>query len=226
VRRRSTARPCVDRSAFAGFRFPPEVITVAVRWYLLRYRLSYRDVEELLQLARRACLTPSGLRTVIIQQADSAQAGAHQFAHPVLARHTCCCTQHRLTKRPCGPMSTPLLLSIAVATVIAARGRGLWRTRSDLTLYFARPSRLIAGWCAVHRIHILTSLPANGAGRCERRRRLREPRGEVRAGTYLETDVSPWLGGSALDLIPAGQPGHGASASQRTLGWALGSSCW
>jgi IS6 family transposase len=36
-----------DRSAFAGFRFPPEVLTVAVRWYL-RYGLSYRDVEELL----------------------------------------------------------------------------------------------------------------------------------------------------------------------------------
>ncbi len=34
-------------SAFAGFRFPPEVISVAVRWYL-RYGLSYRDVEELL----------------------------------------------------------------------------------------------------------------------------------------------------------------------------------
>ncbi len=39
--------PVVERSAFAGFRFPPEVITVAVRWYL-RYGLSYRDVEELL----------------------------------------------------------------------------------------------------------------------------------------------------------------------------------
>jgi transposase-like protein len=35
------------RSAFIGFRFPAEVITVAVRWYL-RYGLSYRDVEELL----------------------------------------------------------------------------------------------------------------------------------------------------------------------------------
>lgn len=32
---------------FAGFRFPPDVIIVAVRWYL-RYTLSYRDVEELL----------------------------------------------------------------------------------------------------------------------------------------------------------------------------------
>ena len=35
------------RSSFAGFRFPPEVIMLAVRWYL-RYGLSYRDVEELL----------------------------------------------------------------------------------------------------------------------------------------------------------------------------------
>ena len=34
-------------SAFTGFRFPAEVIVVAVRWYL-RYGLSYRDVEELL----------------------------------------------------------------------------------------------------------------------------------------------------------------------------------
>jgi len=34
-------------SVFAGFRFPPEVIPVAVRWYL-RYGLSDRDVEELL----------------------------------------------------------------------------------------------------------------------------------------------------------------------------------
>ena len=34
-------------SVFAGFRFPREVISVAVRWYL-RYGLSFRDVEELL----------------------------------------------------------------------------------------------------------------------------------------------------------------------------------
>jgi transposase-like protein len=33
--------------SFAGFRFPPEVILLAVRWYL-RYGLSYRDVEEVL----------------------------------------------------------------------------------------------------------------------------------------------------------------------------------
>ena len=47
MRRPRAVRSPVDRSAFAGFRFPPEVITVAVRWYL-RYRLSYRDMEELL----------------------------------------------------------------------------------------------------------------------------------------------------------------------------------
>jgi len=35
------------RSAFTGFRFPPEVILIAVCWYL-RYGLSYRDLQELL----------------------------------------------------------------------------------------------------------------------------------------------------------------------------------
>ena len=33
------------RSAFAGFRFPSDVIVLAVRWHL-RFSLSYRDVEE------------------------------------------------------------------------------------------------------------------------------------------------------------------------------------
>jgi transposase-like protein len=37
----------VARSAFVGFRFPPDVIVLAVRWYL-RFGLSYRDLEELL----------------------------------------------------------------------------------------------------------------------------------------------------------------------------------
>jgi transposase-like protein len=46
MRTRSSPAP-VPRSAFAGFRFPPEVIVLAVRWYL-RFGLSYRDVEELL----------------------------------------------------------------------------------------------------------------------------------------------------------------------------------
>jgi transposase, IS6 family len=37
----------IASSAFAGFRFPSDVIVLAVRWYL-RFGLSYRDVEELL----------------------------------------------------------------------------------------------------------------------------------------------------------------------------------
>jgi transposase-like protein len=41
-------RPALaPRSAFAGFCFPPDVMVLAVRWYL-RFSLSYRDVEELL----------------------------------------------------------------------------------------------------------------------------------------------------------------------------------
>jgi transposase, IS6 family len=49
-RHRQTVVVVASRSASsppAGYRFPREVIAVAVRWYL-RYALSYRDVEELL----------------------------------------------------------------------------------------------------------------------------------------------------------------------------------
>lgn len=45
--RRRPPRVSTPRSGFAGFRFPPEVIILAVRWYL-RFGFSYRDVEELL----------------------------------------------------------------------------------------------------------------------------------------------------------------------------------
>jgi transposase-like protein len=48
VKRRHLVRPVQPpKSAFAGYRFPPEVILIAVRWYL-RFGLSYRDLEELL----------------------------------------------------------------------------------------------------------------------------------------------------------------------------------
>ncbi len=46
-RRRSCRVVQLKTSAFAGYRFPPEVILLAVRWYL-RYGLSYRDLEEVL----------------------------------------------------------------------------------------------------------------------------------------------------------------------------------
>jgi hypothetical protein len=48
MRRICRGRPVLPpRSAFTGFRFPREVIMLAVRWYL-RYGLSCRDVEELM----------------------------------------------------------------------------------------------------------------------------------------------------------------------------------
>ncbi|MCX6423809.1 MAG: IS6 family transposase [Actinobacteria bacterium] len=48
MKRTRRSRPPVQApSAFAGFRFPPEVILLAVRWYL-RYELSYR-VRSLIQ---------------------------------------------------------------------------------------------------------------------------------------------------------------------------------
>jgi hypothetical protein len=45
--RRCRHLPAVPSSTFKGFRFPPEIVVLAVRWYL-RYGLSYRDLEELL----------------------------------------------------------------------------------------------------------------------------------------------------------------------------------
>jgi transposase-like protein len=45
--RRSDPVHALPDSAFKGFRFPPEIVVLTVRWYL-RFGLSYRDVEELL----------------------------------------------------------------------------------------------------------------------------------------------------------------------------------
>ncbi len=48
MKRHRSARSVGHRSrALAGFQFPPEVILLAVRWYL-RYGLSYRELEEVL----------------------------------------------------------------------------------------------------------------------------------------------------------------------------------
>jgi len=48
MKRTRRPRPTVSMpSGFTGFRFPPGVILLAVRWYL-RYGLSHRDLEELL----------------------------------------------------------------------------------------------------------------------------------------------------------------------------------
>src|SRR5437764_12240947 len=47
VPRRSRLVSALPCSGFKGFRLRPEIIVLAVRWYL-RFGLSYRDVEELL----------------------------------------------------------------------------------------------------------------------------------------------------------------------------------
>jgi transposase-like protein len=53
--RRSRLVPAVPSSGFAGFRFPPEIIVLAVRWYL-RFGLSYRE--------SRSCSASAGSRSI------------------------------------------------------------------------------------------------------------------------------------------------------------------
>jgi transposase-like protein len=83
MRRGPAVRPEVERSAFAGFRFPPEVITVAVRWYL-RYGLSYRDKEEL--LAERGVEVEQVTVYGWVQPFTPLFAGAARRSPPVPAR--------------------------------------------------------------------------------------------------------------------------------------------
>ena len=56
--------------ALAGFRFPPDVILLAVRWYL-RYGLSYRDLQELF-----------AERGVEVDPCDAVPVGAASHADP------------------------------------------------------------------------------------------------------------------------------------------------
>ncbi len=67
------------RSAFAGFRFPADVIVVAVRWYL-RYGLSYRDVEKL--FARRGIQVDHVTVYRWVQRFTPLLADAARFARP------------------------------------------------------------------------------------------------------------------------------------------------
>ena len=72
--RRRHSRPPAPRSSFTGFRFPPEVTLVAVRWYL-RYGLSYRDVEEL--LAERGIAVDHAVRRFTPLLIDAARPCRH-----------------------------------------------------------------------------------------------------------------------------------------------------
>ena len=80
-----SAARCVAPSAFARFRFPPEVITLAVRWYL-RFGLSYRDVEELL-VERGVEVDPSSLAHAPRCNLVNAGSGSNtQDRHTAVAR--------------------------------------------------------------------------------------------------------------------------------------------
>ncbi len=80
---RNCRRCFTARSAtpFSGYRFPPDVIALAVRWYL-RYRLSYADVAEL--LAERGVRTnPSSIYAWVQEFAPLYEAAARSFRRTV-----------------------------------------------------------------------------------------------------------------------------------------------
>jgi IS6 family transposase len=77
-RRCFTAR---STTPFSGYRFPPEIIALAVRWYL-RYRLSFADVAELLA-ERGIRVDPSSIYTWVQEFAPLYEAAARSFRRVV-----------------------------------------------------------------------------------------------------------------------------------------------
>jgi transposase-like protein len=71
----------VSATPFAGYRFPPDVIALAVRWYL-RYRLSYVDVAELLA-ERGVRVDPSTVYDWVREFAPLYEEAARQFRRAV-----------------------------------------------------------------------------------------------------------------------------------------------
>ncbi len=76
--RRFTAR---STTPFSGYRFPPDVIALAVRWYL-RYRLSYADVAELLA-ERGVAVDPSSVYAWVREFAPLYEEAARAFRRQV-----------------------------------------------------------------------------------------------------------------------------------------------
>ena len=76
--RRFTAR---SATPFAGYRFPPDIIALAVRWYV-RYRLSYADVAELLA-ERGVQVDPSSIYDWVREFAPLYEDAARPFRHAV-----------------------------------------------------------------------------------------------------------------------------------------------
>ena len=77
-RRRFTA---LTATPFSGYRFPPDIIAIVVRWYL-RYRLSYADVAELLA-ERGVRVDPSTVFDWVREFAPLYEAAARPCRHGV-----------------------------------------------------------------------------------------------------------------------------------------------
>jgi len=77
-RRRFTA---LSATPFSGYRFPPEIIALAVRWYL-RYRLSYADVAALLA-ERGVRVDPSSIYAWVREFAPLFEAAARSCRRAV-----------------------------------------------------------------------------------------------------------------------------------------------
>ena len=74
--RRFTAR---SATPFSGYRFPPDSIALAVRWYL-RFRLSYADVAELLA-ERGVAVDPATIDAWVREFAPLYEDAARPFRH-------------------------------------------------------------------------------------------------------------------------------------------------
>src|SRR5262245_63255965 len=72
---------CLSATPFSGYQFPPDVIALAVRWYL-RYRLSYADVAELLA-ERGVRVDPSTVFDWVREFAPLYADAARPFRHAV-----------------------------------------------------------------------------------------------------------------------------------------------
>src|SRR5436309_7610504 len=68
-------------SAFCGYRFPADIIALAVRWYL-RFRLSYADVAEVLA-ERGIQVDPSTIYAWVQQFTPLYQEAARSHRHAV-----------------------------------------------------------------------------------------------------------------------------------------------
>jgi transposase-like protein len=71
----------LSTTPFAGYRFPPDVIALAVRWYL-RFRLSYADVAELLA-ERGVAVDPSTIYDWVGEFAPLYEDAARPFRRAV-----------------------------------------------------------------------------------------------------------------------------------------------